>query len=104
MAKRSPSPQRDPFDPFDAPVADTIDLHGFRADEAKQAVATFIATARRRSPGAVVHIITGRGRGSPGRPVLRGAIRTLLKSGTIDGVGEFVPDHADGGFLVKLKT
>jgi DNA-nicking Smr family endonuclease len=82
----------------------SIDLPGFGGFYAKLAGGSFRGRPRRRSPGAVVHIITGRGRGSPGRPVLRGAIRTLLKSGTIDGVGEFVPDHADGGFLVKLKT
>lgn len=103
MPKRRPAQHRDPFDPFDGPVADTIDLHGFRADEAKAAVAKFIATARRRSPGGLLHIITGRGRGSPGRPVLRGAIGTLLKSGTLHGVGEVAPDHADGGWLVRLE-
>jgi DNA-nicking Smr family endonuclease len=92
---------RNPFEPLDGPVADTLDLHGMTAAEAVAAASAFVQRVQRRAPGSLVHLITGRGRGSPGRPVLKPKVKTLLKSGElpIDAWGE---DLDGGGYLVRL--
>jgi DNA-nicking Smr family endonuclease len=90
------------FDPLDGEVADTLDLHGFGAVEAKAAVADFLARARRRSPGGLVHVITGKGRGSQGRPVLRTAIRTMLRKEALP-VAAWGEDLDGGGYLIRLE-
>ena len=61
---RPPHPRFDPRDPLDAPATATLDLHGFNARDAESALKNFLATWKARSPGAVVHVITGKGRGS----------------------------------------
>lgn len=103
--KRRRNPRYEPFDPLlDAEPAAVLDLHGFTAAEAERAVRNFITTWQRRASGQVVHIITGRGRGSPGRPVLRGAVKRFLAA---DDVAHFVTDVQldldDGGYLVRLR-
>lgn len=87
---------------LDAQPVATLDLHGFRAAEVQQAVGNFLSTWRRRAPGGVVHVITGRGRGSGGRPVLRPAVRRLLEAAGPTVVAEWSPDVDAGGFLVRL--
>ena len=59
------------LEPLDGPVADTLDLHGMTWSEAEPAVVAFLNRVRKRQPGALVHVITGKGRGSPGHPVLK---------------------------------
>ena len=88
---------------LDAPVAVTLDLHGRRAAEVAGQVESFLATQARARPGQVVRIITGRGRGSSGGPVLRPIVRDVLRrlSGSI--VKEFDRDVDEGSFLVKLR-
>lgn len=103
--KRRRAPRYEPFDPLlDAEPAAVLDLHGFTAAEAEQAVRNFVTTWQGRAGGQVVHIITGRGRGSPGRPVLRGAVKRFLAA---DDIARFVAevqlDLDDGGYLVKLR-
>lgn len=93
---------RDPFEPLFGAPADTLDLHGFRADEAVAAANEFIKRAQRRTPGGLVHIITGRGRGSAGGPVLKPRVRSLLKGGLLP-VAAWGEDLDGGGFLVRLK-
>lgn len=104
MARRRarPAAERDPFEPLAGTVADTLDLHGLDAPAARDAVVAFVSRARRRSPGGLVHVITGRGRGSERGPVLKGMVRTLLQSGQLaaDAWGE---DLDGGGFLVRLR-
>lgn len=80
--------------------ADTLDLHGFRAAEVEPAVAAFL---RRQRPGAVVHIITGRGRGSAGKPVLGPRVRALLVGGLSRHVEAWVKDVDGGGYLVRRR-
>jgi DNA-nicking Smr family endonuclease len=101
--KRPRQPPRDPFDPFDAPIDHTMDLHGLRAVEAEAWVTSTLDSLARNRPGALVHIITGRGRGSAGAPVLRRTIRTLLGSGRLRQVEDWVTDLDGGGYLVRLK-
>jgi DNA-nicking Smr family endonuclease len=90
-----------PFEPLDGPVAESIDLHGMNAAEAVAAASAFLRRAAKRSPGALAHVITGRGRGSPGRPVLKPKIRTLLRSGDVPAAA-WGEDLDGGGFLVRL--
>ncbi len=84
------------------PVA-TLDLHGFTASEVPLALSTFFSSWRRRAKGALVHVITGKGKGSVGRPVIRPRVRRLLSEEFHDIVASFEPDETGGGFLVKLK-
>jgi DNA-nicking Smr family endonuclease len=84
------------------PVA-TLDLHGFRATEIEQAVRNFLSTWQRRAPGSVVHVITGRGKGSRTHPVVRPAVRRFLESGGQVLVREWSPDVDSGGYLVRLR-
>lgn len=89
---------RDPL--LDAKPADSLDLHGFRADEVAPAVERFL---RRQPTGTVVHIITGRGRGSPGKPVLGPRVKALL-AGRLSGlVSDYAKDLSDGGYLVRRR-
>ncbi len=81
----------------------TLDLHGFRASEVSLALETFLTSWRRRAKGCVVHIITGKGKGSPGRPVLKPRVRRLLTDDYKDRIDWFEQDDSGGGFLVKLK-
>ena len=101
---RVPSPRFEPRDPLlDARAHAALDLHGRTAEEARGLVRTFLATLGRRAPGAVVHIVTGKGRGSAGRPVLRGAVAALLKGELAPRVADWCRDVDEGGFLVRLR-
>lgn len=88
---------------LDARPAATLDLHGDTALQAERRTHDFIVTQARIAPGGVVHIITGRGRGSAGRPVLPGAVRKTLRGSAAQFVADFDRDLDDGGFLVKLR-
>ncbi len=101
MTRKRPAPRFELRDPLlDATPADTLDLHGFRASEVMTAVEAFL---RRQRPGAVVHVITGRGRGSPGKPVLGPRVRALL-AGRLNGlVADYAKDLSEGGYLVRRR-
>jgi DNA-nicking Smr family endonuclease len=86
-----------------ARVAATLDLHGRTAAEAREMVRSFLTIAARRWPGAVVHIITGRGRGSAGRPVLRGTVAGMLRGELAPRVADWARDGDEGGYLVRLR-
>lgn len=89
-------------DPLDGPVDDTLDLHGMSGTEAVAAVTAFIQRIRKRQPGALLHVITGKGKGSAGGPVLKGRVGTLLRNGSLP-VAEWAVDLDGGGYLVRLK-
>ena len=86
-----------------APLAGRVDLHGLSADQAEGIVRNFIDTWRRRQPGAVVLIITGKGKGSADGPVLRPAIQTLLKTRLSGFVAEWTLDDSEGAFRVRVR-
>jgi len=104
------TPRRGKHPSFDAsddlldarPVA-SLDLHGFTAAETPQAVRSFLESWRRRKPGAIVHIITGKGKGSAGGPVLRGVVKTLLQGELRSLVATWGLDDAEGGYMVELR-
>jgi DNA-nicking Smr family endonuclease len=94
----------DASDPLlDAPVDAELDLHGYGATEAPSAVRTFLETWRRRKAGAVVHVITGKGKGSDRGPVLRGLVKGLLSGELHPMIAEWRLDEAEGGYKVKLR-
>jgi DNA-nicking Smr family endonuclease len=90
-------------DLLDATPVAKLDLHGDTALEAERRVKDFILTQSRIARGQVVHIVTGRGLGSPGRPVLPGAVRKVLTGEMAGLVQEFDRDLDEAGFLVRLK-
>ncbi len=81
----------------------TLDLHGDTALEAQRRVRDFIVTQSRIAKGQVVHVITGRGLGSRGRPVLPGVVRKALEGEVSRFVQEFDRDLDEAGFLVRLR-
>ena len=92
---------RDPL--LDARADAELDLHGFGATEARSAVRAFLESWRRRNPGAVVHIITGKGKGSAGGPVLRGLVKSLLQGELSGLVAEWGLDDGEGGYRVRVR-
>lgn len=101
-SRRSTLPA-DLFDRLDGPITDEIDLHGLTAAEARLRVQTCLELARKKMPGGLIHIITGKGKNSAGRPVLKGLVRTLLTTGKLPQVATWGLDLGEGGFLVRLK-
>ncbi len=106
MAKNSGS-RHPTFDAHDAlldgRVDAALDLHNYSAAEAPSAVRNFLDSWQRRKSGALVHIITGKGRGSPNGPVLRRCVKSLLKSEFRVRVLDFALDENEGGYKVKLR-
>jgi DNA-nicking Smr family endonuclease len=90
-------------DLLDARPGAVLDLHGRTASEARDMVRSVLSLAARRGSGSVVHIITGKGRGSAGRPVLRGAVAGMLRGELAPRVADWARDVDDGGFLVRVK-
>ncbi len=105
--KRRPPPESPPSPPPETllgatPVA-TLDLHGRTAHEAALEARNFLMTWRRRQPGAVVRIITGKGTGSGGPAVLRPRVQRLLEGELTAFVRGWSLDLHQGGFLVRLR-
>ncbi|MFI5211013.1 MAG: Smr/MutS family protein [Gemmatimonadales bacterium] len=82
----------------------TFDLHGQSVLEAERNATRFLASQRKARPGAVVRLITGRGRGSGGPSPVRTRVRTLLRQEREGGrtVRDFVLEESEGSFLVRL--
>lgn len=103
MRRRTSTPRFDASDPLlDSPVAERLDLHGFGGEEAVEAVRRFLETWQRRGSGLIVHVITGRGRGSAGPPVLKRKVAALLKQ-MPNVVADWAPDDSGGGFRIRLR-
>jgi len=92
---------RDPL--LDARADADLDLHGFGAMEARSAVRAFLESWQRRKAGAVVHIITGRGKGSANGPVLRGLVKSLLQGELRGMVSQWSVDDGEGGYRVRVQ-
>lgn len=88
---------------LDAVPAATLDLHGDTAADAERRVADFLRTQARVRPGQVVHVVTGKGRGSAGRPVLPGAVRRVLTGDVARFVAAWDKDLDEAGFMIRLK-
>jgi DNA-nicking Smr family endonuclease len=108
MAKRRKKRQEPGRVCFGDPILDqrpvaALDLHNLSASEVEQAVCSFIQTWGRRASGSVVHVVTGKGRGSGGSPVLKPRVRKVLETRLKGSVREWTRDVDDGGFLVLLS-
>jgi DNA-nicking Smr family endonuclease len=101
---KSSHPAFDSRDPLlDARADAELDLHGLGAIEARSAVRAFLESWRRRKAGAVVHLITGKGKGSASGPVLRGLVKTLLQGELRVLVAEWGLDDGEGGYRVRVR-
>ncbi len=96
-----PAP-RNPFDPCDGPIDSTLDLHGATIIDVGARLKSFLETAIRRHPGGLVHVITGRGRGSAAGPVIKPAVKRLLAGDLARWVRAVERDENDGGYLARL--
>ena len=87
----------------DRPAAATFDLHGQTVSEAATNVERFLRVQTRARPGAVVRVITGRGRTGGGAPIrtrVRSLLRGLREQGVV--VRDYVLEETEGSFLVRL--
>ena len=88
---------------LDATPVATLDLHGDTALDAERRIGDFIRTQARIRRGQVVHVITGKGRGSAGRPVLPGVVRRVLSGEVGRFVAQWDKDLDEAGFMIRLK-
>lgn len=81
-----------------------LDLHGQTVIEAVANAERFIRAQKKARPGAVVRLVTGRGRGGGGAPV-RTRVRTLLRGLRDQGavVRDYLLEDSEGSFLVRLR-
>lgn len=80
-----------------------IDLHGHTVLQAEDAARRFLQAQRKARPGAIVEIVTGRGRSGGGAPV-RTRVRTLLRQLKDEStvVRDFALSPSEGGYVVRL--
>jgi DNA-nicking Smr family endonuclease len=85
------------------PAAD-LDLHGQSVLEAVTNAERFLRAQAKVRPGAVVRVVTGRGRGGGGAPI-RTRVRTLLRRMRDEGavVRDYLLEDSEGSFLVRLR-
>jgi DNA-nicking Smr family endonuclease len=88
---------------FLTPPSATFDLHGQTVLQAERSAEHFLRAQRRARPGAVVRLVTGRGRSGGGAPI-RTRVRTLLRRMREQGgvVRDFELEESEGSFLVRL--
>jgi DNA-nicking Smr family endonuclease len=81
-----------------------FDLHGQTVLEAAANAERFLAAQAKARPGAVLRIITGRGRAGGGAPI-RTRVRTMLRRLKTEGriVRDFILEDSEGSFLVRLR-
>ena len=87
----------------DRTPAATFDLHGQTVSEAAANADRFLRAQAKARPGAVVRLITGRGRAGGGAPIrtrVRSQLRALREQGTV--VRDYVLEETEGSFLVRL--
>ncbi len=82
---------------------EVLDLHGATAIEAERRVDHFLQRHAAVSPGEVVEIITGKGIGSEGRPVLPGLVRELLTGRWRRSIREWAGTPGGGSVKVRLR-
>ena len=83
----------------------TFDLHGQTVLEAAANAERFLRAQVQARPGAVIRLITGRGRsgrGAPTRSRVGGLLRTLKESGAI--VRDYTLEETEGSYLVRLTS
>jgi DNA-nicking Smr family endonuclease len=84
-------------------VAGELDLHGQTTDQAEHRLKMFLDRMAETSPGGVVRVITGRGAGSAGGPVLQGVVRDALTGWLRHRVADWAVDMGGGAYLVRVR-
>ncbi len=84
-------------------AVETLDLHGYTADQARLRVRDFLTTHSRISAEGVVHIITGKGTGSAGGAVLLELVRDMLDAEAANHVDEYAGMVGGGGWVVRVN-
>ena len=84
---------------LDGRAAHTLDLHGRTETEARAAVDKLV----KASSGKLVHVVTGKGKGSAGGPVLKTLVRGMLKGSLAPLVKDWALDAGEGGFRILLR-
>lgn len=81
-----------------------LDLHGLTVLEAVANADRFLRVQRKARPGAIVRLVTGRGRSGGGAPI-RTRVRTLLRRLRDEGavVRDYLLEDSEGSFLVRLR-
>lgn len=88
---------------MDRPADAMFDLHGQSVTEAVANAEQFLRSQARARPGAVVRVVTGRGRvagGAPTRTRVRTLLRRLKEAGQV--VRDYVLEDSEGSYLVRL--
>jgi DNA-nicking Smr family endonuclease len=83
--------------------ADTLDLHGYSSAQAELRFHDFLRTRSVDSGGRVLHVITGRGLGSEGAPVLPPLVRELIAHDYAEYVAESAGLPGGGGVAIRLR-
>jgi DNA-nicking Smr family endonuclease len=80
-----------------------IDLHGLRSDEAREALATFLRSAKSQG-WRCLRVVHGKGLGSPGRePVLKAKVqRWLAQQGPVIAFAQASGPQGGAGALIVL--
>jgi DNA-nicking Smr family endonuclease len=86
-----------------ATVVDELDLHGLTAEQAELRLEMFLDRVAVSSPGQVVRVVTGRGSGSAGRPVLQGLVRDAITGWLRHRVVDWAVDVGGGAYLVRVQ-
>ena len=84
---------------LDGKAGATLDLHGRTETEARAAFEKFVKS----SSGKLVHVITGKGKGSPGQPVLKNLVRSMLKGSLAPLVKDWALDAGEGGYRILIR-
>ena len=84
-------------------VVDVLDLHGLTGEQAERRLEMFLDRVAAAAPDGVVRVVTGRGSGSPGPPVLQGLVRDALTGWLEHRVTEWAVDLGGGAYLVRVK-
>jgi hypothetical protein len=100
---RTRQPRFDSSDTLLGGTAATLDLHGDTVAAARAHVTQFLAARARTAPGSLVHIITGKGKGSTGGVKLRPMVAALLRGDCARFVKDWARDVDDGGFRVRVR-
>jgi DNA-nicking Smr family endonuclease len=88
---------------LDSSPAATLDLHGLTERQCRQILEQRMRLWKRTHSGKIIHIITGKGRGSIGAPVLKKAVAALLRGSLKGGVQDFSEDVDGGGYKVRVR-
>lgn len=83
--------------------AAVFDLHGQTVIEAAANAERFLRAQAKARPGAIVRLVTGRGRSGGGAPI-RTRVRSLLRAFKKERqvVKDYVLEESEGSFLILL--